>query len=869
MTVFVADRFDAGSIASIGGKARALAALANAGLPVPPWFVVLPSAFEASAPPKLASPLADDAGEDAVGTSVTGIRVAADVRSAISAALARFPDHECFAVRSSAQDEDGSRHSFAGQLESFLGVQKDDVGDYVMRVWASGFGARLARYRSEAGFADKSAVPAVIVQLMVEGEASGVAFSADPVSGRRAITVVAAVKGRGDALVSGEVEGDTWRVDRAGNIVEQSSIGPHPVLDDADVRRVAALARQAERHFGLPQDIEWTLAGGTLHLLQSRPITTLAAMSDPDAPRAIWDNSNIIESYSGITTPLTYSFARRGYEHAYREFCRLLGIPDAAVEARSDVFGCMIGLIRGRVYYNLLNWYRLLALVPGYEFNQRFMEQMMGVREPLANDAVPGLESHGPARRLIGALQLARTLALLAWRIATLGSRMRAFEARLDDALGATRPDLSLLRADELATTCRRIEGRLLAHWDAPLVNDFATMLFHGLLRRLVARWIEGAGDGLVNDLLRSEHGMTSEAPARRVRAIAATIADDAVLVDLLCEGALPRVQDALAARPTAAAAFAAYIDRYGERCLDELKLESTTLYDDPLPLYRGVGRCARAHARSPGAMPAENRDEDARAAAERRVRRALRRRLLRRAMFAWTLRRARCHVGDRERLRFERTRVFGRARQIVVEIGRRLAAIDVLDTPRDVFFLEFDEVLACVENRATTTDLRGLVAIRKAEFASFAKLPAPADRFETRGIACRGNAFDAARASPPPAGDSITGVACSPGVVRGSIRLVRDPSRTALVEGEIIVAERTDPGWVLVFPAAAGLLVERGSLLSHSAIVARELGLPTIVALPGVTQWLHDGDLVEMDGGTGRVTLLTHRTGANDGRGD
>jgi rifampicin phosphotransferase len=869
MTVFVADRFATDNVAAMGGKASALAALANAGLPVPPWFVVLPSAFEASVPPTLVPALADVAVEDAAGAAAAGIRVAADVRDAIAAALAGFPDHDRFAVRSSAQDEDSSRHSFAGQLESFLGVQKHDVCDYVMRVWASGFGARVARYRSEAGFADKSGVPAVIVQLMVEGEASGVAFSADPVSGRRAITVVAAVKGRGSALVLGEVAGDTWRVDRAGNIVEQPGTGPHAVLDEADVRRVAALARQAERHFGLPQDIEWTLAGGTLHLLQSRPITTLAAMADPDAPRAVWDNSNIIESYSGITTPLTFSFARRGYEHAYREFCRLLGIPEAAVEARSDVFGCMLGLVRGRVYYNLLNWYRLLALVPGYEFNRQFMEQMMGVREPLARDGVAGLESRGFARRLVGALQLARTLGLLAWRIATLRSRMRTFEARLDEALGTTRPDLTLLRADELAATCRRIEGRLLAHWDAPLVNDFATMLFHGLLRRLAASWIGGASDGLANDLLRSERGMTSEAPARRVREIAAAVADDAALVDLLCEGSLPRVQDALATRPAAAAAFAAYIDRYGERCLEELKLESRTLFDDPLPLYRGVGRCARGLARSPRARPAETCGDGVRADAERRVRRALRHHLLRRAMFAWTLRRTRRHVGDRERLRFERTRVFGRARHLVVEIGRRLSAIDLLDAPRDVFFLEYDEVLACVENRATTTDLRGLVAVRRAEIAAFAKLPAPADRFETRGIACRGNAFDATRPSPPPAGDSITGVACSPGIVRGSIRLVRDPSCTALVEGEIVLAERTDPGWVMVFPAAAGLLVERGSLLSHSAIVARELGLPTIVALPGVTQWLHDGDVVEMDGSTGRVTRLANRAAADDGRGD
>jgi len=102
---------------------------------------------------------------------------------------------------------------------------------------------------------------------------------------------------------------------------------------------------------------------------------------------------------------------------------------------------------------------------------------------------------------------------------------------------------------------------------------------------------------------------------------------------------------------------------------------------------------------------------------------------------------------------------------------------------------------------------------------------------------------------------------------VRASVRLVRDPRRTDLQPGEIIVAERTDPGWVMVFPAAGGLLVERGSLLSHSAIVARELSVPTIVSLPGVTRWLRDGDRVEMDGGTGRVTRLPPASDASHGR--
>ena len=214
-------------------------------------------------------------------------------------------------------------------------------------------------------------------------------------------------------------------------------------------------------------------------------------------------------------------------------------------------------------------------------------------------------------------------------------------------------------------------------------------------------------------------------------------------------------------------------------------------------------------------------------------------------------------NLSARENLRFERTRVFGRARQILLELGNRFAALDCIETPRDVFYLEIDEVLGFVEGRVTTTDLKGLVALRKAEFARWQELPAPADRFETRGIIYKGHTFGSERAAVQPTGDSLKGLGCCPGIVRGPVRVVREPKSAVVQHGDIIVAERTDPGWVMIFPAASGLLVERGSLLSHSAIVARELGLPTIVSLAGVTAWLKDGDWVEMDGAKGVVAKV------------
>ena len=232
-------------------------------------------------------------------------------------------------------------------------------------------------------------------------------------------------------------------------------------------------------------------------------------------------------------------------------------------------------------------------------------------------------------------------------------------------------------------------------------------------------------------------------------------------------------------------------------------------------------------------------------------------RRPVRRLLFHWILKNARARVRDRENLRFERTRAFGRVRMVFVELGRRLHGLDLLEAPRDIFFLEVQEILGFVEGTSTCTDLKGLVRLRRRQLEAYSHMDAPGERFETRGIVYQGNTFRSARTAAAPTGDRRNGLGCCPGTVSGRVRLVRDPRRPALTKGDILVAERTDPGWVMIFPCAAGLLVERGSLLSHSAIVAREMGIPAVVSIEGLTSWLHDGDWVEMDGAKGVVRKI------------
>jgi pyruvate,water dikinase len=296
------------------------------------------------------------------------------------------------------------------------------------------------------------------------------------------------------------------------------------------------------------------------------------------------------------------------------------------------------------------------------------------------------------------------------------------------------------------------------------------------------------------------------------------------------------------------------------------LKLESPTLHDDPLPLLRAIGQLAEHQALSVSRMTAKpvTRESDhvggVRTQAEQRVRDAMANFPLRRRIFWWVLRQARKRVRDRENLRFARTQVFGRARHIFVELGRRFYSAGALADARDVFYLNVDEILGFVEGTATSITLHELAALRKAEFARYQALPALAERFVTYGAVYEGNTFQGV--SPVQAqfsdGDERQGIGCCAGAVRGRVRVVTDPLSVVLAPGDILVAERTDPSWILVMPAAAGLLVARGSLLSHTAIVARELGIPAIVGLAGVTQWLQDEDEVEFDGATGVVRKVT-----------
>lgn len=869
-------RRPAPSAAEIGGKAHALSRLEAAGVEVPRWFAVPAAIFRNLVPDEVE--YADDAGRlrEHVLSIETPTALADAIASALTATrLAGFP----LAVRSSAAGEDAAGASFAGQFDTVLGVPGDatEVVDAIRRVWASAFSPHAVAYGGGGAMA-------VIVQELVDPAVAGVAFGADPVTGDEALCVVSAVHGLGEGLVSGEMDADTWRIaagddgpDAALSIVSREiaskpvAIRPDaaggtrtedvpadlrnaPALTDAEAITIARTVRRLGDELGGPRDVEWALVGEErrLVILQARPITTLGEGGE----RRLWDNSNIVESYAGITSPLTFSFARSVYEEVYRQFCALVGVSGQRIDRNRHVFANMLGLVRGRVFYNLRNWYRVLALLPGFALNRAFMERMMGVREPLP-DPVVGDGSDGKVR---DAVRVGRMVRRLARESRRLKQEVPAFHALVDRVLaplGAA--DLNGWSADRLTALYRQLEDDLLRRWQTPIVNDFFAMLWFGLLGRLVERWLPEEPPTLVNDLLTHEGGVISTEPARQVAVLTDHVRADEELTRLFAsepdDGRLLHRIEGEA--PAFHAALRAYIDRFGDRCMNELKLETVTLREDPAFLIRTLRGYLAGGVRPvnpSGAAPV-------RRAAEARVATVLRG--VRRRLFSLVLGQTRLRVRDRENLRFERTRVFGMVRRIFVGFGHHFVRSGVLDEARDVFFLWVEEVFAHVEGTGTTGDLRALVALRRATWRTYEEGPPPPDRFESVGPPELGRWItpDAVTVDVDAA---LSGTGCCPGIVRAPVRLVRDPNNAGDLAGRILVAERTDPGWTLLFPQARGILVERGSLLSHSAIVAREMSIPCIVAVPGLLSTLRDGEMVEMDGAAGIIRRLED-SGASD----
>ena len=553
--------------------------------------------------------------------------------------------------------------------------------------------------------------------------------------------------------------------------------------------------------------------------MQTRPITTLENIADKSQQEVIWDNSNIIESYSGVTTPLTFSFIKDVYTEVYKQFLLIMGVEQELIEENSDIFQ-MLGLIDGRVYYNLLNWYRLLRLMPGYEINAGFMESMMGVKQKL--NQIPKVK---PSRKN-EYLRLANLVKSLIVNLFRLPKDIEKFYKHIDATLSPYEDgQLRGKSANELVEIYFELESKLMKKWQAPLVNDFYAMIFYGLLKKSLLK-VDQNGT-LQNDLLTGETGIISTEPIKRIKQIS----------NKICNG------------ENADNDIKEFIRKFGNRCIGELKLETITYKQDPSLLQFIINSYVKQ-----GIIDLEKeaeREQEIRRNAEKTVKEKIKN-----PFFGFILKNARLRVKNRENLRFERTRLFGLVREIFLELGKNFAYENIIETQRDVFYLTKEEIFNYVRGTSVDIDLKTIIKNRKEEFKTFEDKN-PSDRFSTFGTVYRANQFAAKISDTNPVEGDLSGIGACAGIVRAKVKIVHSVAESSGLEGCIMVAERTDPGWVPLFPISKGILVERGSILSHSAIVAREMGIPAIVGVNNLLSTLKDGDEVEMNGSTGTIRVI------------
>lgn len=900
-----------------GGKARNLYRMTEKGFPVPTWFCVSASSFQEFVQhnglkvelERMQNMPLDQFESQAKHIEETFLRgsLSPALESEIQSALKELELHDCFvAVRSSGLDEDSAANSFAGQFSSFL-FQKGAtaIAESLKRCWASGFSARAMAYRVERGIPLSGIAVGVVIQKMVNADRAGVAFSRNPVRALdRDSLLIAAVYGLGEGLVSGYLESDNYDVSRSELANGQLKFTPALVLKDqafrqspsggvsivsvpeaeqmvtslrdSEVKAVAQLTKRLEDELGAPQDCEWAIENGVLYVVQTRPITSLPSedyfdMSIRGHMPTLWDNSNIIESYSGVTSPLTFSFASRAYRQVYIQFCEVMGVPQAWIDEREDVFRNMLGLIRGRIYYNLVNWYKLVLLLPGSSSNKSFMETMMGVKQGLKPEVAPEVAKlfefvqNPPRYRLSQKIKLTVQTILRFRQIDELIATFnRGFVAAYEVA---RKKDYRKIGFDELVAEYHKLEEQFLKKWQVPIINDYLCMIFFGLLKSLTEKWVAAGAEGgsLQNDLLCGQGDLESTEPTKTLMRIAAHIdAEKGPFRDWFLKENPTTVWSELKSRNEQVyQQFGVFLDRFGFRCINELKLEENDLHDDPSFIVNSVQSYVRTGSYDIAKM--EEREREIRAKAEEQLSQRLTG--VKYHFYQWILKQTRRAVKNRENLRFARTKVFGVARNLIRGMGAQLVRMGLLQNERDVFYLTIEELIAFSEGRGVTLNLGELANMRKREFALFDKtLPSP-DRFILKGavgaslpyaqVLCE---LDLLKDERPKSDDPnvLIGTPCCPGIVEGVVRVVRDMKDAEGINGEILVTERTDPGWVPLYPSCSGLLIERGSLLSHSAVVARELGLPTIVGISGgLMRKLKTGDRVRIDGAKGEMRKL------------
>ena len=800
----------------VGGKGLSLGKTANAGLPVPPGFVVTAEAYRR--------------------LHAGGIRGDAAFASALADAYQKLGGGPV-AVRSSATAEDGAEFSFAGQQETILGIVGiDSVIDAVERCWKSLHTERAVAYRRLKGIPDDGMAMAVVVQQLVPADVAGVLFTRDPQDPTGNTMAVEASWGLGEVVVSGRVTPDRFRIDRtSGAAVEKhagrktvriTATGEEPVpepqiaalcLGDTELSQLADLGRKVEAFYGDPRDIEWAIANGTVFLLQARPITTASA-ADREAVRTaaiyglrakadprgtVWVRYNLSEVLPE-PTPMTWAVAGRllAADGGFGAMNRDLGAKPDPILGGDSAFD----LVAGRPMVNLSKLPRMQFTSPPIEYP--FAAFKADPKKALDPKPVlnPGRNGtlRGILRLPITFWELFQLQAAPKQQIAGFAEKFAkefapAFAA---DARKACKQDWSKLDAAavrrEFETWVHRTLVEFARHSLKPTVfADLSWTTLHELLKPTLG---EERARTAVGEIALGAHPPADADFTGGIRRLAA--------------GELDR---------------AAFLEAFGHRARNEMELSVPRWSEDPAAVDQ--------LAKKPESATVAFVDSDAfdRVAAEAKLAGGARA-----AAKLWADR-LRTYLGLRESGKHHLLLGYAVVRRALVELDRRFALNG------GIFFLLPAELADLLAGK----DLSATVAARRKQRQTELTLEVPAvlfsDDLEAIG-----------RPVPVPEGAAnFEGIPLSAGVAEGPALVLAEPCEPPAGEAFVLVCPSTDPAWVPLFAKAKALVMETGGVLSHGAIVAREFGLPAVAGLPDATKQIRTGQKVRVDGGRGTVSMI------------
>jgi pyruvate,water dikinase len=804
------DHISAADLPRVGGKAFNCARLRQAGFPVPDGLAIPSDATDAEIPS-----LTHDAWLDTVPR---------DVR---------------FAVRSSGIGEDSAGHSFAGIHETALNVERSHLVDAVRACRRSADSAAARAYREARQVAGESATIGVLVQVMVPAVTSGVAFTVNPITGADEL-VINAARGLGEALVSGQIDPDEFRISKSDGRVLSSRPGEGggSALSAPQIGPLAELLTRIERHYGAPQDIEWCHDGAQFWIVQSRPVTSHLAPRTPHRADPEWTRANLAEVLPDQVSPQALGVYVDLLERGERAFFGRLMAPDSEL-------GPILKAFHGRLYFNL--------------------SQLRHVTEIVGAAPADMLRSFGHSEEIRPEDEIARR--------PPPGRFLRAFpdlarivvsSLRAEHVFGAhqarTEEILARLSSVDLNAASDRDIVAMFDWWtvEAPeTMNAVFVMsgvqMYEDVLRK-VCRAAGVPYDRLVYPQLAAGQRSVSTQQAVDLVALAEVARREPAAMRYLLanDGAFGDVRIALAGT-TFLAGLERFLERYGHRGHYESDWALPRLHEAPAPALFAI----RTHLQGPPQdMDAIAQRREAEAAAAWREFEAhltawQRWTLLPRAR--WAVRKLKRHYVWREAVRSDLTRVVSRLRAWHLVLADRFVERGWIDRRDDYFLLLVDEVKRAAIEPERGPGLRAIAARRAAQLAAERDLQLPLlMRESTLAALMRPVTADAAVGAE---GDVLTGVCVSPGVVEAEVVVMRDPGEfAAMKRGAILVAPATDPSWTPLFTLASGVIVEVGGVLSHASTIAREYGLPALANVKNATRLLKTGDRVLLDASGGRA---------------